>query len=209
MRVIDEQIARFRASALGQFSDRAPWELTRDSGEIVALLLGRLSGDFILTGNVAVHPTATIEAGAIIKGPAIIGPDCFIASGAYVRGGCWLEANCVLGPDVELKSSFVFSGSKLAHFNFVGDSILGCDVNLEAGSIIANYRNEWSTPAISFFHRGRQIDTGVEKFGALVGDRTRIGANAVIAPGAILEPATIVNRLSLVDQGVAYTKSAP
>ena len=138
--------------------------------------------------------------GAVIKGPAIIGPNSFVAAGAYVRGGCWLEADCILGPGAELKSSFVFGGSKLAHFNFVGDSVLGSEVNFEAGSIIANYRNESADPTISFIYRGERVDAGAEKFGAVVGDRTRIGANAVIAPGAILPPDTIVPRLSLVDQ---------
>ena len=144
-----------------------------------------------------------VEAGAIIKGPAIIGPDCFIAAGAYLRGGCWLEARCVIGPGSELKSSFVFAGSNLAHFNFVGDSILGREVNLEAGAVIANYRNEYAEPTVSFIYNGKRIDTGTEKFGALVGDRTRIGANAVIAPGAILVCGTIVKRLGLIDQGVS------
>lgn len=203
MRIIDEQIAGFRTSALGEFSDSAPWELTLGSIGVVERLLNRLGNGYAVSGSVAVHLSSTIEDGAIIKGPAIIGPDCFIAAGAYVRGGCWLEANCILGPGAELKSSFVFGGSKLAHFNFVGDSILGCEVNLEAGSIIANYRNERADQAISFIHRGRRIETGAEKFGALVGDRAKIGANAVIAPGAILAPATIVKRLSLIDQEVA------
>lgn len=203
MNVMDEQIARFRSSALGEFSNSAPWELTLGSIGIVERLLNRLGQGYVVSGNVAVHDTATIEEGAIIKGPALIGPNCFIASGAYVRGGCWLEADCILGPGAELKSSFVFGGSKLAHFNFVGDSILGCEVNLEAGSIIANYRNEWADPTISFIHRGKRIETSAAKFGALVGDRTKVGANAVIAPGAILAPATIVRRLSLIDQGVA------
>jgi UDP-N-acetylglucosamine diphosphorylase / glucose-1-phosphate thymidylyltransferase / UDP-N-acetylgalactosamine diphosphorylase / glucosamine-1-phosphate N-acetyltransferase / galactosamine-1-phosphate N-acetyltransferase len=99
-----------------------------------------------------------------------------------------------------LKSSFVFAGSKLAHFNFVGDSILGRDVNLEAGSVIANYRNELPDPTISLVAEGRRVETGVDKFGALVGDRARIGANAVIAPGAFIAPDTIVPRLSLIDQ---------
>ena len=166
-------------------------------------LLNRLGAGYRLNGNIAIHLTATIEEGAIIKGPAIIGRSSFIAAGAYMRGGCWLDADCVLGPGVELKSSFVFAGSKLAHFNFVGDSILGREVNLEAGSIIANYRNEQPDPAVSFVHKGTWIKTGAEKFGALVGDRTKIGANAVIASGAILAPDTIVKRLSLVDQGVA------
>jgi UDP-N-acetylglucosamine diphosphorylase / glucose-1-phosphate thymidylyltransferase / UDP-N-acetylgalactosamine diphosphorylase / glucosamine-1-phosphate N-acetyltransferase / galactosamine-1-phosphate N-acetyltransferase len=203
MRVFEEQIAGFRTSALGEFSDIPPWELTLNSTRVVARLLSRLGDAYAVSGDIAIHLTSTVEEGAIIKGPAIIGPKCFIAAGAYLRGGCWLEANCIVGPGAELKSSFIFRGSKLAHFNFVGDSILGCEVNLEAGSIIANYRNERVDPVISFIHMGKRIETGAEKFGALVGDRTKIGANAVVAPGAILAPGTIVKRLSLIDQAVA------
>jgi bifunctional N-acetylglucosamine-1-phosphate-uridyltransferase/glucosamine-1-phosphate-acetyltransferase GlmU-like protein len=84
----------------------------------------------------------------------------------------------------------MFAGSKLAHMNFVGDSIIGADVNIEVGVVIANHRND----------HGQVIDTGVSKFGALVGDGSRIGANAVIAPGALLEPASIAGRLQLIDQ---------
>jgi NDP-sugar pyrophosphorylase family protein len=200
MQAFDEHIAGFRASPLGAFADREPWELTRGSIEIVEQLLQRLGEHYAVTADVAVHLTATIEDAAILKGPAIIGPDCFIAAGAYVRGGCWLEGGCILGPGVELKSSFVFQGSRLAHFNFVGDCILGRDVNLEAGAIIANYRNERPGMAISFRHRGKRIETGLDKFGALVGDGVKIGANAVIAPGAFVPPGTIVPRLSLLDQ---------
>jgi UDP-N-acetylglucosamine diphosphorylase / glucose-1-phosphate thymidylyltransferase / UDP-N-acetylgalactosamine diphosphorylase / glucosamine-1-phosphate N-acetyltransferase / galactosamine-1-phosphate N-acetyltransferase len=201
MSLINEQIAGFRTSALGEFSARAPWELTGEAIGIVEQLLNRCDQDYLVSHNVAVHKTSIVESGAVIKAPAIIGPGCTIAAGAYLRGGCWLEAKCIVGPGAELKSSFLFRDTKLAHFNFVGDSILGCEVNLEAGAIIANYRNERDHPAISLVHNGHLIETGVTKFGALVGDRTRIGANAVIAPGAILAPATIVSRLALVDQG--------
>ena len=201
MGLIEEQISEFRTSALGRFADSPPWQLTSRSISIVETLMRQLRDGYVMSENIAVHRSSTVETGAIVKGPAIIGPDCFIAAGAYVRGGCWLEARCIIGPEAELKSSFVFAGSKLAHFNFVGDSVLGREVNLEAGSIIANYRNEYAEPTISFIHDGSEIDTGAEKFGALVGDRTRIGANAVIAPGAILAAGTIVGRLALVDLG--------
>jgi bifunctional N-acetylglucosamine-1-phosphate-uridyltransferase/glucosamine-1-phosphate-acetyltransferase GlmU-like protein len=77
----------------------------------------------------------------------------------------------------------MFAGSKLAHMNFVGDSIIGADVNIEAGVIIANYRNELESRNIRIGYREQVINTGVGKFGALVGDGSRIGANAVIAPG--------------------------
>jgi UDP-N-acetylglucosamine diphosphorylase / glucose-1-phosphate thymidylyltransferase / UDP-N-acetylgalactosamine diphosphorylase / glucosamine-1-phosphate N-acetyltransferase / galactosamine-1-phosphate N-acetyltransferase len=166
-------------------------------------LLERLDAGYVIRDNIAIHPTAATEEGAMIKGPAIIGPRCFIAAGAYLRGGCWLEAEGVIGPGAELKSSFVFARSTLAHFNFVGDSILDHDVNLEAGAIIANHRNEWAGPAIAFFHGGDRIETGTTKFGALIGDGTKIGANAVIAPGAVLRARTIVNRLSLGDNSIA------
>ena len=168
--------------------------------QIVERLLSGIDEGYDANGNIAVHRSATVEFGAVLKGPAIIGPNCLAAAGAYVRGGCWLDADCVLGPGAELKSSFVFGGSKLAHFNFVGDSILGRDVNLEAGAVIANYRNELSNRTLSFMHMGQCVETGEAKFGALIGDRVRIGANAVIAPGAILAPDTVVERLSLVDQ---------
>ena len=111
-------------------------------------------------------------------------------------------------PGAELKSSFVFSGTKLAHFNFVGDSILGEDVNLEAGSIICNYRNERDDKCIRVRLGSGLLDTGCTKFGALVGDHVRIGANAVIAPGALLKPGSVVHRASLLDDEVSVGRSA-
>ena len=90
--------------------------------------------------------------------------------------------------------------SKAAHLNFIGDSIIGSDVNLEAGSMVANYRNELSDKTIRIVQGDQVIDTGVEKFGALIGDGTRVGANAVIAPGAVLGRNARVPRLGLVDQ---------
>lgn len=89
---------------------------------------------------------------------------------------------------------------KCAHLNFVGDSIIGSDVNIEAGAVVANYRNELTDAAICIQHEGKVIETGARKFGALIGDGVRIGANAVVAPGAILPPAKIVPRLTLIDQ---------
>lgn len=200
MPLIVDQIGQFSASPLGQFHDLKPWELTAGSARIVEQLLGQLGDEYSVTAGIAIHASAIVDPAAAIKGPAIVGPGCFVGAGALLRGGCWLEADCILGPGTELKSSFVFRGSRLAHFNFVGDSLLGSDVNLEAGSVIANHRNEQPDSAISFLYQDRRIDTGVGKFGAVVGDRVKIGANAVIAPGAILPPGTIVGRLSLVDQ---------
>lgn len=201
--LIGTAIAGFAASPFGSLIGALPWALTARSAELVAGAALALGDDYAVVGDVAVHRSATVEPGAIIKGPAVIGPRCFIAATAYLRGGCWIDADCILGPGAELKSSWLFAGSKLAHFNFVGDSIIGAGVNIEAGAIIANYRNEQSDPAIIIVVDGRPVATGAAKFGALVGDRCRIGANAVIAPGAILAPRTVVTRLQLVDQSPA------
>jgi len=119
---------------------------------------------------------------------------------ALLRGGVFLDEGCIIGPAVELKTTFMFRGSKAAHLNFIGDGVVGADVNLEAGSIVANYRNELDDKMIRIRLEDRMIETGVDKFGALIGDGTRIGANAVIAPGAVLAVGARVPQLGLVDQ---------
>ena len=159
--------------------------------------------DFTFAEEVAIHRSAVVEPGAVLKGPLILGAGCFVASGAYLRGGSWVAENCTFGPGAELKSSFVFAGTKLAHFNFVGDSVLGENVNLEAGSIICNYRNERAAKEVLVRVEASLHRTGCEKFGALVGDGSRIGANAVVAPGALLLPAKVIRRTELFDQEVS------
>ncbi len=191
------------ASALADLAAEPPWALTGAADDIVRRLLARLGADFSVADEVAVHASTRIEPGAVLKGPLVVGPRCFIGHGATLRGGAWLEEACTIGPGSELKASFLFAGTALAHFNFVGESVIGRAVNLEAGAVIANHRNEWPGATVAFRHDGRLIETGRAKFGALVGDGARLGANAVVAPGAILAPGTVVPRLGLVDQGVA------
>lgn len=196
---ISDFIARWRTSPFGA-ADDLPWHVTQDAEALIEAALDRLDSAYRRDGAVAVHGSAVIEAGAVLKPPVIIGPRCLVAAGAYLRGGVYLDDDCIVGPGCELKTSFMFKGSKLAHLNFVGDSLIGVGVNIEAGAVIANYRNELDDKRIRFRFDGRIVETGVEKFGALVGDGVRIGANAVIAPGAVLAPGTAVPRLSLVDQ---------
>lgn len=193
-------ISCFDTSSLAGYADADPWSLTQRSESVVRSLLQSLPDGYAVAEEIAIHETAVVEHGAILKGPLILGPKCFVASGAYLRGGNWIDQGCTFGPGAELKSSFVFSGSKLAHFNFVGDSILGRDVNLEAGSIVANYRNEREDKEILVRMDQQLIRTGVLKFGALIGDGSRIGANAVVAPGAVLAPRFVLPRTQLIDQ---------
>lgn len=199
--VLAEYISSFHNSPLAPLALSEPWSLTQRSEPIVRSLLAALpAGEFCITDEIAIHVSSVVEQGAVLKGPLILGPHCFVACGAYLRGGNWVDESCTFGPGVELKSSFVFAGTKLAHFNFVGDSILGRDVNLEAGSIVANHRNERDDKEVLVRVGSELIRTGVQKFGALIGDGSRIGANAVAAPGTILSPGSIVRRTELVDQ---------
>ncbi|WNJ82524.1 LpxA family transferase [Pseudomonas canadensis] len=197
---LTDYIAPISDSRLAPWADLAPWALVSQAPAIVRQLLAELPADeYVIQDEIAIHRTATIEAGALLKPPLIIGAHCFVASGSLLRGGCWLDEHCIIGPGAELKTSFVFSGSKLAHFNFVGDSVLGQGINLEAGSIVANYRNERDDKEVQVRVGGVLQRTGCDKFGGLLGDQCRIGANAVLAPGAVLKPASVVGRGQVFD----------
>lgn len=176
-----------------------PWIMTRDAPAIIASL-DPGAGYCETAHGVYVHDSATVEPGSVLKGPAIIGPRAFVAAGAYLRGGVFLDEDVIVGPYCELKTVFMLKGSKIAHLSFVGDSLIGARANIEAGAVIANYRNERDDKIIRIALDGGVIDTGVDKFGALVGDDARIGANAVIAPGAVFKPRTIIRRAALIDQ---------
>jgi NDP-sugar pyrophosphorylase family protein len=175
-----------------------PWEITTRSVEIVASMIALLNEDYHIQDRIAIHNTARIEPHVIIKAPAIIGPNCFVASHAYIRNGVVLLGNNSVGPGCEVKASVIFPFTNLAHFNFIGDSVIGAHVNFEAGAVIANHFNERSDKSITVKIGLERKRTGVEKFGALVGDNCRIGANAVLSPGTVLEKNAVVNRLQLV-----------
>lgn len=196
---ISDFVDSWPSSAFGS-ATTLPWEATQQAERLVIAQIDHLDADYEVSGAVAVHVTARVEDRAVIKGPVIIGPNAFVAANAYLRGGVFIANDCIVGPSCELKTTFMFSGSKIAHLSFVGDSIIGSRANIEAGAIIANYRNELEDKLIRIQSNGQVIETGVDKFGALIGDDARVGANAVIAPGALLDKKTIVRRASLLDQ---------
>lgn len=198
---LPQYIAAIGASPLARFSGLKPWELTAAAVPIVGQLLSELpADDYLIQGQIALHRSATVEAGATLKGPLIVGAGSFVAAGAYLRGGNWVDQDCSIGPGAELKSSFVFAGTHLAHFNFVGDSILGAGVNLEAGSIICNHRNERPGHELRVRLGATLHLLAQSKFGALVGDGAQLGANSVLAPGALLMPGAVLQRGALCDQ---------
>ncbi len=176
------------------------WEITGAAPLVVTKKIKTLGGDFKIHDNVAIHKDAKIEEHVTIKGPAIISAGCFIASYTYIRNGVFLGNTVSVGPGCEIKSSFIFSNTVLAHFNFIGDSFIGSYVNMEAGSVIANHYNERKDKIIKIIVNGISESTEVDKFGAIVGDQCKIGANAVLSPGTVLVPNTVVKRLELIEQ---------
>ena len=193
-------IRDFVTDAPELFADLEPWAATKEAERFVSHFATLAGKDFVKTFGRAIHKSAVIERGAVFKGPTYIGPNCLVAAGAYLRGGVWLERDAIIGPNCEVKSTYMFAESKIAHLSFVGDSVLGRSVNVEAGAVLANYRNEKADKQITFNFNGQRIVTGVDKFGCILGDHARVGANAVIAPGAAFAPGSLVKRLELVDQ---------
>jgi NDP-sugar pyrophosphorylase family protein len=177
-----------------------PWKIPSLLEQTLAKKLSALGDEFVLSGLTAIHKTAIVEEHVIFKGPVIVSAKCFIGAHAYIRGGVFLGNECVVGPGCEVKTAAIMNYSALAHFNFVGYSLIGSGVNMEAGSIIANHFNEREDKSIHSMIDGKKISLGVTKFGAVVGDKSRIGANAVLTPGTILSPSSIVKRLELIEQ---------
>jgi NDP-sugar pyrophosphorylase family protein len=180
--------------------DIEPWTLLTILEAEIKQQLAQLGDEYVISDDVAVHKTATVDPTATIKAPAIIGPGCFIGPHSLLRGGVYLHEGVGIGPSCEVKHSIIGSNSALAHFNFVGDSVIGSHVNFEAGALTANHYNERQDKRISALVDGKPIQTDVTKFGALIGDGTKVGANAVTSPGTILAKNSVVKRLELVEQ---------
>ena len=156
-------------------------------------ILGNVDAKAVLDGSVFIGRGTVVEPCAFIIGPAIIGENCTIRHSAYIRGDVIVGDNCIIGHCSELKSSIILNGSNVPHFNYVGDSIIGNDVNLGAGTICANLRLDEGeilvngrTPALPSIRTGRQ------KLGAIIGDGTRTACNLVLNPGTLLPKGSAV-----------------
>ncbi|UOB19346.1 DapH/DapD/GlmU-related protein [Abyssalbus ytuae] len=196
---IQNYIQPFEAT-FSQYSSMLPWEIINHLEEIIGQHIKNLGSDFIVENNIAIHKTALVEKGVTLKGAVIISENCFVGAHAYIRGPVFLSRSVKIGPGSEIKQSLIFDHSAVAHFNYIGNSIIGQNINFEAGSICANHYNERQDKRIFVSHNGQLTDTRSEKFGSLVGDDSKIGANAVLSPGTILEKNSIVKRLQLIEQ---------
>lgn len=149
-----------------------------------------MAGAVLGGGRISLGAGVLVEPGAFIKSPAIIGDRTEVRQGAYLRGYCLAGKRCVLGHVTEIKHSILLNDAKAGHFAYLGDSILGNNVNLGAGTKLANLR---FIPGNVRVKTGEGIiDSGLRKFGALLGDHVQTGCNSVTSPGAMLGMRSIV-----------------
>ncbi len=149
-----------------------------------------MPGAFLSDDQIIIGPGTVIESGAFIKGPSVLGANTEVRQGAYMRGNCLIGDGCVVGHTTEIKASIMLDGAKAGHFAYIGDSILGKDVNLGAGTKLANLK---MIPGNIMIRVDRKAhNTGRRKLGAILGDRTETGCNSVTSPGTFMAPDSIV-----------------
>ena len=153
-------------------------------------LHNRCQGVAFIGERVFIGEGTVVEDGAMIKGPAIIGRNCEIRHNAYIRDHVIIGDNCIIGNSCEVKNSILFNHAVAPHFNYIGDSILGYKAHLGAGVKISNFKLVPGNITVEI--NGEPFDTGLRKFGALLGDNSDIGCNAVLNPGSIIGRGSVI-----------------
>lgn len=161
-----------------------PWDLLRANEALLSGLVGKNFGEVeqgaVIKGAVHVGKGTVIRSGSCIQGPVIIGENCDIGPNCYIRPATAIGDGCHVGAFVEIKNSIIMRGTKVPHQNYAGDSIIGENCNLGAGTRVANLRFDGRTV------RADSIDTGRRKFGAVLGDGVQTGVNVSINPGTVI-----------------------
>jgi len=163
-----------------------PWEALKGIGDMI-LALGRTLDPAEydeVSENVWVHKTAKVFPSAYLGAPCIIGPNTEVRHCAFIRGSALVGADCVVGNSCELKNVILFDHVQTPHYNYVGDSILGYYSHMGAGSITSNVRSDKKLVVV---HAPEgDIETGIKKFGAMLGDYVECGCNSVLNPGTVV-----------------------
>lgn len=176
-------------------ADALPWEWLPRIGPALAALTGippegQFPSGVHIEGAVWLHPSVKLPPYATLIGPIWIGAGTQIRPGAFIRGNVIVGENCVLGNACEFKNCLLMDNVQVPHFSYVGDSILGNGAHLGAGVICSNFRLDQKPVTV----RGTDetYATGLRKFGAIIGDKAEVGCNAVLNPGTLLGPRSLV-----------------
>ncbi len=146
--------------------------------------------------NVWIAKSAKVFPSAYIGAPCIIGENTEVRHCAFIRGSALIGENCVVGNSTEVKNCIIFNNVQIPHYNYVGDSILGFKSHLGAGAITSNVKSDKTL--VSVKTDDGKVETGLKKFGAMVGDNTEVGCNSVLCPGTVLGKNCTVYPLSRV-----------
>ncbi len=181
-------LSRFAHAAIFDDVDLV-WEALKKLPEYILGCFGVAPGEHhqpveSMRHLVAISPEAVVEPGAQLLGPVIVGPRCHLAAGSVLRGPVILGEEVYVGRYSEVKASIVMDLAKVPHLSYVGDSIIGTDVNMGAGAVLSNLKLSWGP--ITVHIDGRGYETGMQKLGAVLGDEVQVGCNAVLDPGTLV-----------------------
>ena len=164
-----------------------PWQALKGIRELILTLGPTLGDDYTeITPTVWIHKTATVFPSASLGAPCIIGPGTEVRHCAFIRGSALVGENCVVGNSVELKNVILFDGVQVPHYNYVGDSILGYKSHMGAGSVTSNVKSDKTLVVVK--NGTETMETGLKKFGAMLGDFVEVGCNSVLNPGSVIGP---------------------
>ena len=182
-----------------------PWQALSGIKALILELGSELGDDYTqVSSDVWVHKTATVAPTAYLGRPCIIGAGTEVRHCAFIRGSALVGENCVVGNSVELKNVILFDNVQVPHYNYVGDSILGYKAHMGAGSITSNVKSDKSPVVVK--DGSERHETGLKKFGAMVGDFVEVGCNSVLNPGTVIGRNSSIYPLSCV-RGVIPAES--
>lgn len=183
-----------------------PWEVLKSIGEFIVELGNKLPEDEYrkVGDNIWIAKDAKVFDSAYINGPCIIDHDSEVRQCAFIRGNAIVGKNCVVGNSTELKNVVLFNNVQVPHYNYVGDSVLGYKSHMGAGSITSNVKSDKTLVTVKC--NDEKIETGLKKFGAMLGDNVEVGCNSVLNPGTVVGPNSNIYPLSMV-RGVVPANS--
>lgn len=175
-----------------------PWEVLPHIKDFIIELGKSLSLEEYekIDENIWISKSAKVAKTVSINGPAIIGKNTEIRQCAFIRGNVIVGDNVVVGNSTELKNVILFNNVQVPHYNYVGDSILGYKAHMGAGSITSNVKSD--KKLVTILYKNQRIETGLKKFGAMIGDNVEVGCNSVLNPGTVIGKNTNIYPLSSV-----------
>ena len=176
-----------RHSAAGEYLAQFayPWQALKGIQDLILDLGSRLGEEYTeVAPTVWVHKTATVAPTAFLGAPCIIGAGTEVRHCAFIRGSALVGENCVVGNSVELKNVILFDDVQVPHFNYVGDSILGYKSHMGAGAVTSNVKSDKTLVVVK--NGEEMLETGLKKFGAMLGDFVEVGCNSVLNPGTVI-----------------------